>query len=146
MVCGLFLAESAAMPLPLTPYAVDLPAADRWLATQPAPFAVAEVPVGRAARYHSTYMLHSMAHWQRTVHAHSSLTPALHEQLYDRLRSFPDAASLDLLASLHVTYIVVHIDMYRPAEFATVDNALARYAARLEPLYADATSRVYKVR
>jgi hypothetical protein len=59
-------------------------------------------------RYHSTYMLHSMAHWQRTVHGHSSLLTPLHEQLYDELRTFPDAASVAHLKSLGVTYVVVH--------------------------------------
>jgi len=146
LVCAAFLVESAAMPLPLTPYTVEFAPVDRWLATQPAPFAVAEVPVGPVTRYHSTYMLHSMAHWQRTVHGHSSLTPELHVQLYERLRSFPDDASLEMLERIGVDYVVVHLDMYRPGEFATVDNALARYATRLEPLYAGTTGRVYRLR
>jgi hypothetical protein len=134
------------MPLAITPYRVEFAAVDRWLASQPPPFAVAEVPVGPTTRYHSTYMLHSMAHWQKTVHGHSSLLPALHERLYDRLRSFPDEASLAMLTDVGVTLVVVHIDMYRPGEWEAVDQALARYASRLEPLYADETGRVYRIK
>jgi hypothetical protein len=118
---------------------------DRWLATQPKPFAVAEVPVGPTTRYHSTYMLHSMAHWQKTVHGHSSLLPALHERLYDQLRNFPDEASLQTLSDIGVDYIVVHLDMYPPGEWSDVEYRLAQYAARLVPQYADATGRVYRL-
>jgi hypothetical protein len=142
---ALLVTESAAIPLPVTPYRVEFPAADRWLARQPKPFAVAEVPVGPTARYHSTYMLHSMAHWQRTVHAHSSVEPPLHQEVYARLRSFPDPASLDLLARLNVTYIVVHQAMYTPDEWPAVDIALSRFGDRLSAVYADATSRVYRI-
>jgi hypothetical protein len=142
---ALLMAEFALIPLPVTDYRIELPAADRWLDTQPKPFAVAEVPVGPAPRYHSTYMLHAMAHWQKTVHGHSSVLPALHERLYDQLRSFPDEASLRTLTDIRVDYIVVHIDMYRPGEWAEVESRLARYGERLSAIYADATSRVYRL-
>ena len=104
----LLVAEFWMVPLPVVPYQVEIPAVDRWLDTQPKPFAIAEVPVRPLVRYHSTYMLHSMAHWQRTVHGHSSLLTPLHEQLYDELRTFPDARSVAHLAELGVTYVVVH--------------------------------------
>ena len=145
VTCVLLLAEFVAIPLPLTPYTIQFAAVDRWLATRPGSFAIAEVPVGPSARYHSTYMLHSMAHWQRTVHAHSSVQTPLQEQLYDRLRSFPDDASLQMLSNLGVTYIVVHRDMYQPGEWRHVETALSRYAARLSPEYADDTGRVYRL-
>ena len=51
-----------------------------------------------------------------------------------------------MLERLGVHYVVVHLDMYSPGQFAAVENALARYATRLEPLYADTTGRVYRVR
>jgi hypothetical protein len=144
-ICIALVGEFVAIPLPLTPYTIHFAAVDRWLATRPGPFAIAEVPVGPSARYHSTYMLHSMAHWQSTVHAHSSLQTALHEQLYDRLRNFPDDASLKLLSDLGVTYVVVHIDMYQPGEWPLVEAALSRYGARLLPEYADERGRVYRL-
>ena len=85
-----------------SPYASAYADVDRWLDSQPKPFAIAEVPVGLSWRYHSTYMLHSMAHWQKTVHGYSGWLPALHERLYDLLRSFPDVESVDALRSMGV--------------------------------------------
>src|SRR5262249_20348833 len=41
----LFLAESAALPLASEPYTIERPGVDRWLATRPRPFAIAEVPL-----------------------------------------------------------------------------------------------------
>jgi hypothetical protein len=90
-------------------------------------------------------MLHSMAHWHSTVHAHSSLQTPLHERLYDRLRDFPDEASLQMLSEIGVTNIVVHIDMYQPGEWPIVEAALSRYGARLAAEYADDTGRVYRL-
>jgi hypothetical protein len=143
--CVALLVEFAAMPLRITPFTVEFAAVDRWLATRPGPFAIAEVPVGPSARYHSTYMLHSMAHWHSTVHAHTSLQTELHERLYDRLRAFPDEASLQALSDIGVTYIVVHTDMYQPGEWPVVEAALSRYGSRLAPEYTDDTGRVYRL-
>jgi hypothetical protein len=145
VVCALLVVECAAIPLPLTPYTVEFASVDRWLARQPAPFGVAEVPVGAATRYHSTYMLHSMAHWQKTVHGHSSLLPALHERLYDQLRSFPDEGSLRTLTDIGVTYIVVHTDFYKPGEWEAVERALDGYASRLILQHEDSSGRVYRL-
>jgi len=145
LVCALLIAEFAGIPLPVTPYRVELASVDRWLAAQPKPFAVAEVPVGPFMRYHSTYMLHSMAHWQKTVHGHSGLLPPLHEKLYDQLRSFPDEASLQTLSEIGVTHIVVHTDMYRPGEWDVVERKIDQYRDRLTLEHGDQTGRVYRL-
>lgn len=131
--------------MPVTPFTIQFASVDRWVATLPQSAAIAEVPVGPSARYHSTYMLHSMAHWRRTVHGHSSLLPPLHEQLYDKLRDFPDDASLRMLTEIGVTHVVVHPDLYAPGEWPSVDQALSQYASRLSPIYTDTTGRVYRL-
>ena len=145
LVSALLIAEFAGIPLPLTPYRVELASVDRWLDAQPKPFAVAEVPVGPFMRYHSTYMLHSTAHWQKTVHGHSGLLPSLHEKLYDQLRSFPDEASLRTLSEIGVTYIVVHTDMYGPGEWDIVERRIDQYLDRLTLEHGDQTGRVYRL-
>jgi hypothetical protein len=127
------------------PYRVEIPSLDRWLDTQPKPFAIAEVPVGPFVRYHSTYMLHSMAHWQRTVHGHSSLLTPLHEQLYDRLRRFPDEASVGQLQELGVTYVVVHRDSYETGQWPDVEARLAAFADRLTLVHEEGGGRIYRV-
>ena len=88
------IVEFAAMPLRTVRYRVKIPAADHWLDSQPKPFVVAEVPVFPSERYQTMYMLHSMAHWQKTVHGYSGMRPRLHDELYAAMRSFPDDLSL----------------------------------------------------
>jgi hypothetical protein len=146
IVSTLLVVEFIAIPFRTVPYAVTIPAADRWLNGQPKPFVVAEVPVQPLDRYQTAYMLHSMAHWQKTVHGYSGMRPPLHEQLYGQLRRFPDDDSLKSLNELGVTYIVVHISEYHEAgEWDEVERRLATYAERLKLEYQDRAARVYSL-
>jgi hypothetical protein len=142
---AMLVAEFWTVPLQVQPYRVEIPTLDRWLDSQPKPFAIAEVPVGPFVRYHSTYMLHSMAHWQRTVHGHSSLLTPLHEQLYGELRSFPDEASVNHLAALGVTYVVVHKDWYEPQEWVKLERGLAEHTDALTLVHEEASGRIYRL-
>lgn len=141
----LLIVEFAAVPLAVVPFHVRLPAVDRWLNRQPKPFVVAEFPVGPTVRYHSLYMLHSMAHWQKTVHGYSGIQPPEHDDLYRQMRAFPDPAALEALAAFGVTYVVVHADLYSPAEWAEVEARLPELAGWLEPAYQSGWGRVYKL-
>jgi hypothetical protein len=131
---------------------VVIPSADRWLAGRPAPFTVAEVPLPELARVfefekrQSEYMLHSTMHWQKTVHGWSGLQPPDHLALYDRLVRFPDEDSLRSLAEFHVDYLVVHSDLYAPAEWMQIERRLTAYHERLELRYGDDTGRVYALK
>jgi hypothetical protein len=145
-VAALLLMEFEAVPYRGVPYELTIPAADAWVAEQPRPFAVAEVPVTTSARYHSNYMLHSMAHWQKTVHGFSGIVPPLHEELYDQLRSFPSEESLRSLAQLDVNYVIVHGSWFPPEERSQVEMRLAGFASWLKLEYEDTDSRVYSVR
>jgi len=152
VVTLLLVAEFSAIPLAVTPYRVNVPPADRWLASQPPPFAVAEVPLpdqrqaGPFERRQTAYMLHSMGHWQKTVHGYSGIRAPLHERLYALLRNFPDGASLEELARLDVRYVVVHTELYAPGEWAQVEARIDRYAGRLQLEYAAGSGRVYSLR
>jgi hypothetical protein len=149
-VCALLVVEFADIPLGSTPYQVQPPAADVWLDRQPKPFSVAEVPVptayeGGEERRQTTYMLHSMAHWQKTVHGYSGHRPALHHELFRQLRLFPDEVTVARLAALGVDYAVVHIDLYPPGEWPKVEDRLRQFEKELRLVYSDETSRVYAV-
>lgn len=139
----LFAIECASIPLHLDASRVTIPEADRWLATQPKPFVVAEMPVFPSERYQTAYMLHSMAHWQKTVHGYSGMRPALHEVLFRQMRRFPDEASISHLLQLGVTYVVVHPEMYPPEEWKIVEPRLAEPDRRLTLKYAGPGGRVY---
>jgi hypothetical protein len=146
VVAALLVVEFATMPLPVRDYSVRIPAVDRWLATQPRPFVVAEFPVITSERYHTAYMLHSTTHWQKTVHGYSGIRPSLHEELYRQMRGFPDEASLDHLARLGVTHVVVHTDMYPPGEWEQVDARIHQFSAWLTRAHTDAGGVVYLLR
>jgi len=74
------------------------------------------------------------------------MQPALHDQLYAQLLTFPDAAVLDRLASLGVTYVVVHTDLYSPEAWRTLAPRLDRARDRLSLAHEDGSGRVYSLR
>jgi hypothetical protein len=135
-----------AIPLQPTPFRVEIPESDRWLARQPKPFTVVELPVYPSVRYHTAYMLHSMAHWQKTVHGYSGFEPPLHTDLYAKLRGFPSDLSMEHLLEFGVTYAVVHIDMYPPQDWKTVEQKIREFSPWLTLVYTDDRSRVYSIR
>jgi hypothetical protein len=142
----LLVAEFIAIPFRTVPYPVMIPGADRWLNLQAKPFVVAEVPVQPLDRYQTAYMLHSMAHWQKTVHGYSGMRPPLHDRLYAQLRGFPTDESVASLEDLGVTYVVVHISEYHEAgEWETVERRLKTYGDRLSLAYQDRNARVYRL-
>jgi hypothetical protein len=147
---ALLVAEFAAMPFGTTPYTVDPPAIDRWLATRPGSFAIAEVPLPNPAdfgaweRRESQFMLHSTAHWQKTVHGYSGFRTPLHEELFATLATFPSEASIRSLTDLSVTYVVVHTDLYWPEEWKQIEKAIDKMPA-LKLEHVEGAGRVYSL-
>ncbi len=150
-VSVLLVAEYASMPLASVPFAVEIPAIDRWLNTLPKPFAIAEVPVpspgdlGAYERQQTMAMLHSTAHWQKTVHGYSGIRPALHQRLYLELTAFPDETSLNSLHELGVKYVVVHQDMYPPERRGEIEERYVRFAGHLRLEHVEGDGRVYQL-
>jgi hypothetical protein len=146
MVAALFLVEASGVPISTVAYRFEPPAVDRWLAEQPRPFVVAEVPVYLAARSQTIFMLHSTAHWEKTVHGYSGGQPRLHDELYDVMRGFPDDASLARLSDIGVDYIVIHPEMYYMGEWEAVRQRLPLYADHLDLVFEADGDRVYRLR
>ena len=154
LAAALLVVEFAAMPLNAQPYAAEIPAIDRWLDTRPKPFAIAEIPLGRygdnldTGRFEqrqSAYMIHAMAHWQKTIHGFSGFRLPLHEQLFDELATFPDARSLDSLARLKIDYVVVHTGFYPPAQWRQVEPLIAKFGDWLKLEHVEGDGRVYSL-
>lgn len=141
VVGAALILEFAVAPFEIVASPRDIPAADRWLANQPRPFVVAELPPMDP----TIPMLHSMAHWQKTIHGYSGWNPALSQSLATALTSVPDAASLDALSQAGVTRLVVHANMYPPSEWPSMAARLERASPRLSLLYSDAEGRVYSL-
>jgi hypothetical protein len=142
----LLVVEFATVPLPLNAFSVDIPDVDRWLDGRDKPFAIAEFPIRRSERLQATYMIHSMGHWQKTIHGYSGHRATLHQKLYLDLRGFPDELSLSRLADLGIDYVVVHADYYDKGEWAAVENRLQKLGGRLRLVYESGRDRVYGLR
>jgi hypothetical protein len=149
LVAALLLAEYSSYPFVGVPYAVTIPAIDRWLATVPKPFVVAEVPVpspgnlGALERQQTSSMLHATAHWQKTIHGYSGIRQPFHEQLYLTLTAFPDAASIASLRGVGVSYVVVHTAEYG-GHWPAIEAAIAR-TPELKLEHVEGDGRVYSI-
>jgi hypothetical protein len=150
-IAAVFVGEFYVAPFGTFLQPLEIPAVDRWLAGRPTPFAIAEVPVADGLgqypsnRNESTFMMHAMGHRQKTVHGYSGLLPPESFDLYRQLSSFPDETSLRSLASMGVTYVVVHGEWYSPEDWAVVSRRLEEFAAVLRLEHRDGLSRVYSL-
>jgi hypothetical protein len=148
-VAVMLVAEYVTYPFPSVPYTVTVPAVDRWLATRPQPFIVAEMPVpssgdsGALERQQTQSMLHATAHWQKTIHGYSGIRRPFHDQLYTDLVAFPDSTSLDSLRSVGVTYVVVHTEAYG-IRWRTIEEQIAK-SGQLKLEHSDGDGRVYSL-
>lgn len=130
---------------------IATPPIDAWVATQPTPFRVLELPVPRPdlslrqARFHSEYLLHSAAHWQPIVNGYSSLVPPRHEQLFAELFHFPTESGLSRLEELGVTYVVLHEDMYQPERLAATLTGIERFGDRIRLVRRVGEGRAYRL-
>ncbi len=127
------------------------PPIDAWLATQPRPFRVVEVPIPlpdnsvRQARFHSEFMIHGASHWQPMVNGYSSLVPPFHLRLYAELHEFPTESGLAELERMGVNYIIVHTDMYQPERWAEKERDLAKFAGRIHLMRVEGEGRAYQL-
>jgi hypothetical protein len=149
--CGLAalaLLEFAA-PLGARPYEIPRPPIDAEVASLPADAPIVELPVAdprdpvKSARLHSTYLLHSLAHFHPMVNGYSGFVPGRHEELFRLLKDFPDEASLAALERIGVGFAVVHPELYPAEEWPRAEARLAEYAARLRPVAASGRDRIY---
>ena len=127
------------------------PPIDAWLAAQPKPFRVVELPIPptdnsvRQARFHSEFMIHGAAHWQPMINGYSSLVPPSSEKLFAELRDFPTEAGLAELERLRVGYVIVHTDMYQPDRWAEKSAQIQAFGDRLRLLQVIGEGRAYAV-
>lgn len=147
----LLLAEFTFVPLDGVSFRADPPAADRWLDSQPKPFAVVDLPIPDSTNFvvrdraASAFMLHSMAHWQPILEGYSGTQPPDYGDLYWPITRFPDDASLRLLSQLHIRYAVVHLDLLPPSERAGFEASVTRWSPYLTLEHEDASGRVYSI-
>ena len=149
---AILMAEFLVAPLEVIPYQENISGIDRWVATQPAPSVIAEVPVVdpadalRAEGRQAIFMLHSTAHWRKTIHGYSGFRSPDHTRLYEHLFRFPTDEGLRALADFGVTRIIVHSDAYDPDQWRVVESQIARFADWLQLEHTDGEGRAYALR
>ena len=128
VACAVTL-ESRNRPLDLSELPADTPAVYSWLAHQPLGV-ICEYPVGhlqgRVGPQDATYMYYSTRHWQPMVNGYSGFQPSSYGELLDRLRSFPDDASVAYLRQRQVSLLLVHSAFYIRGNFAEDVRRLRR--------------------
>lgn len=144
VLTAVLVIEYMAAPLvPGIPRA-DVPSIDRFLDTLPKPFVVAEVPAS-SERDQTDYMVHSTAHWQKTIHGYHGWRSSFHHELNAEMEQFPTSHTLARLRDLNVTYVVVHDGRYSPEHWADVKKRLEGFSDQLRLVHADASGRIYQL-
>jgi hypothetical protein len=114
MLMLLLLVEYAHQPIQLEPLPTGPSAFEAWLRARPTgillhlPLPQADRMPGAEARFEFA----STFDWHPMVNGYSGFLPAAYLQLLERMRGFPDAASMDALRQRRVRWIVVHEDEY----------------------------------
>lgn len=149
-VTVLLLAEYSTHPFTGVPFAMPRPSPVTWLAAQPGPKVVAEVPVPRASnggayeRFETAAMLHSTVAWWPTIHGYSGTRPERHDEVFRAMNAFPDEASLEAMRSLGVTHVIAHRRLYSDGAWTAL-GARLRSTAGLRVIHDDAEGLVCRL-
>lgn len=147
----LLLVELAAFPLETTPYSLEASPMDRWLSEQSVSEAVVALPIPdpsddvASARFHSSYMLYSLAHFAPLVNGYSGFTPQSHVRLFRALRDFPADDGLAQLEELGVRFAVIHRDRYNDNGWDQLIERANALEERLSLIASFDEGRVYEL-
>jgi hypothetical protein len=136
-------AEALRAPIGYVP-AVPIPDAYDVLARERRAV-VAEFPFASPQGFHhnTEYMLASTRHWHPILNGYSGFVPASYAETWQRVRGFPDNASLRALSDIGVTHVVVHYQSPTP-----IIETLPRMAAlppALEPVKETNALTIYRL-
>ncbi|HLH74592.1 MAG TPA: hypothetical protein VKX96_14990 [Chloroflexota bacterium] len=106
---GIAIAEGMTI-LPLTPVKVgsSIPAVYRWLAKDPEPGAVVELPIDDNAFHESPRSYYSTYDHRPLVNGFRSFIPPLYNNLAKTISFFPSVQAIDTLKRLAVRFVIVH--------------------------------------
>ena len=103
------------------------PEVSRWLARQPRAV-VLELPLTTSDRLDlvpdGVYMFRSIEHWQPILNGYSGFFPASYLELTERMRTFPDEASIAYLKQRQVDLVVIHGGLFTPDNFGRITSVL----------------------
>ncbi|MFQ5789538.1 MAG: hypothetical protein ACE5JI_03590, partial [Acidobacteriota bacterium] len=121
------LLEVAGRPLHLRPAPVAIPEVYRWLAEQPGPTPVVELPLPSSRgliQRNARYMLWSTAHFKPLVNGYSALVPPSFYELAAALEDFPSPRGITALRQRGVRFVILHRDLYLRERSQQMEQAL----------------------
>lgn len=121
------------------------PAAYEVLRVQPdAVLVELPLPDRRNFQENGPYMLHATVHWRPMLNGYSGFQPRSYVTHFERLRSFPDPASIAYLREIGVTHVAVHADLFAAKWGGDQLSAIGDVAA-LRPAITGPGLTIYKV-
>jgi hypothetical protein len=91
----------------------DIPPAYQWLREKPRGTSIIELPFGHPIAKDAVYNYFSIFHQKRMVNGHSGFIPPAIIYIRKIFMAFPSWASLDILKTLGVDYVVLHKKMWK---------------------------------
>ncbi len=96
----------------VVPIKDDIPPAYRWLAEKAKPGPIIELPFHKKIGHDAVYMYFSIFHRKRLVNGYSGFFPPAIFYIREVFKTFPSPASLDILKTLGIKYVVLHPRMF----------------------------------
>jgi hypothetical protein len=124
----------------------DPPAVYTWLAQQPGPFSIVELPLAHYGELYrnAPYVYWSTVHWHPGVNGYSGFAPPNYASFWRVFRGFPDELSRETL-ELHATrYVIVHWDLWIPSD-PSIDSVRLNYCPWLHRVGRFGNVDVYEV-
>ncbi|MEO8499706.1 MAG: hypothetical protein ABI565_02235 [Vicinamibacteria bacterium] len=117
------------------------PAIYTWLQAQPGEAAVVELPIlendglfQRPRFDDSVYLLRSTLHWKPLVNGYAGTEPSAYARVREAMKEFPSTESLDLLRSMNVRLVLVHLRGFGPNRRRALEERLPQFSPDLRPV------------
>ncbi len=127
LVLVLFLLNIEYLSIPhkisFVPVRKEIPPTYQWLSDLPEDFALLEFPFFPALGTESVYMYFSIFHEKKIVNGYSGFLPPSYFYIREVFNTFPSKASINILKTLDVKYLVFHTKMWKNQR---VQDTLAR--------------------
>jgi hypothetical protein len=94
----------------------DIPPTYKWLREQPGGFPIVELPFHEGIGFDAVYMYFSLFHQKNIINGYSGFIPPSTWYIRQVFDIFPSVASVDVLRSLGVRYVVFHKGIGRPGK------------------------------
>lgn len=91
----------------------NIPPTYKWLKEKHGDFAIIELPFIKPIGQESLFMYFSLYHKKKLVNGYSGFIPPSIDFIRARFAGFPSRASIDILRSLGVKYVILHPDLWK---------------------------------